>query len=120
MAMTLHTGKSSSHQRLPGRVHTVKHSRSSEFFIFRSAFIIGHGIPVKGSCNILRIRGIRHEVAGNLIPDELVVGFISIKCMNQPIAITPDAPAVVSFISLGICITGEVHPHGGPAFAILW
>src|SRR5664279_3484845 len=119
MTMALHASKGSSHEGFPGRIHTVKHSCSSEFFVFSSALIVRHGIPVESRCDILCICGIRHEVAGDLIPDKLIVGLISIKSMDQPVTITPDTPAVVSFVSFGICVSGQVHPYGGPAFPIL-
>ena len=55
MAMALNTGKTGSHQGLPGGIDPVNDGSSPEFFVICSAFIIGHGIAMEGGSNELFI-----------------------------------------------------------------
>ena len=67
MAVALYTGKSSTHQALPGCVHPVQHRSRSEFFILCTAFIIRHGIAVKSGGNIIIVGGVGQQITGELL-----------------------------------------------------
>src|SRR5687768_8981839 len=112
MTMTLYARESSSHQHFPGRVHAIDHGSRSEFFVVGSAFIIGHGIAMKCSGDILRIRRIGKKITGNLLCQETIIRHIAVECIDRPVAVTPDGAAVIALISFGVCITGEVEPQG--------
>ena len=59
-------------------------------------------------------------VAGELLADELIVRLVLVECANQIIAITPDKRlGGVAFVTVGLCITDDIHPVSCPAFTKL-
>ena len=118
MAVTLYAGETAAHQYLPGRIDPIDHRRGPKFLIIGSTLVVGHRIPMKGRGDQLLIRSSGDEIPGHLFRQEPVIGFVFVETFDQIIAVTPDVPGVVSFISFCICISGQVHPHRSPPFTI--
>ena len=119
MAVTLRAGEGCAHQRFPGGVHAVEYGGSAEFLIVGSSLIVGHRVAVEGGGEKLVVGRVGEEVAGQLFRNKLIIRFIVVERLNQPITISPNAPDIIPFIAFGVGITGEVHPWSGPTFTIV-
>ena len=47
MVVALYAGESGAHQRLPGRVHAVEHSRRAKLLVVGAALVVVHGVAVE-------------------------------------------------------------------------
>ena len=61
----------------------------------------------------------REDVAGELLPDEPVVGLVFVERLNDVVAIAPGVPVddvVVHAVAVGVA--GHIQPVAPPAFAV--
>src|SRR5687768_1530758 len=99
MTMTLYTCKAGSHQCFPGSIYTIKNSSGPELSIVGSPFVIGHRVPVKCGGYKFFISGTRQHITCQLVDQKLIIRKVLIERIDQPVAITPDNPFIISFIS---------------------
>ena len=91
-----------------------------KFLIVSPTFIIVHRIAVKGCGDKLFVSRIGKHIARELLNSKLVEGFVLVKTPDDVIAVAPDDPGRISFVSFSISITGEVQPPGRPLFSVAW
>ena len=89
----------------------------AEFFHLRSSGEIDGNIAVESRCHKLAGRGIGKQVARQLFDGELVKRHVVVQGANDPVAIRPHRPQVIVLITIGIRISGQIEPAGGPLFA---
>jgi hypothetical protein len=59
------------------------------------------------------------QIARQLRCHELVVRKVTIECFNDPIAVGPHAgTAAIRLVAHRVRVSGQVQPHGCPAFTI--
>ena len=73
---------------------------------------------MEGSRDLLVFRGIRQEVAGQLLQREHVEGLVRVEGADHVVAISPDGPGRIVGVPAGIGIAGEIEPQARPMFAI--
>ena len=59
--------------------------------------------------------GIRQQVAGDLLDDELVVGQVAVERADDPVAIGPDKPRLVLFVAVASRRSGPRRARCGPS-----
>ena len=62
---------------------------------------------------------VRQHVSGQLLDRELVERHVSVDRANDPVAVRPDGPLPILFITVRVGVPRQVQPASGPAFAIL-
>ena len=116
--MALGTTNGDPHEDLSGRINTVFDRSRSELFVVGAPFGVRHGIPVECRSNALTERGVRKQIACNLLCGELVVGFIGIKGIDDPVSITPHVGAEwIGTVTRTVSVASQVKPGSRPALS---
>jgi hypothetical protein len=97
-------------------VHAVEHRLHAELFGLDAAFFVDHRIAQKAGGDFLILRGIRQQIAGNLVDDELVVGQVAVEGVDHPVAIEPDEARACLFRSRRNRRSGPRRASAGPIF----
>ena len=100
------------------RVDAVEHRLHAELFRVYAALFVDHRVTQETGGHLLILRGIRQQIARNLLDHELVVRHIAIERMDHPIAVEPHQARRVFFVAVGIGIAGGVQPVASPALAV--
>ena len=100
-------------------VHAVEHGFHAELFGIDAAFLVDHRVAQEAGGDDLILRGMRQQIAGDLLDDELVVRQVAVERVDDPIAIEPDEPRLVLFEAVGIGIARRVEPEPAPALAVM-
>ncbi len=80
--------------------------------------VLGAGAQVACGDECFVVAG-GHFVAGDLLANEAVVGFVGLEGMNDVVAVAPGVGALeIEFEAVGIGVAYDVEPFGGPAFAV--
>ena len=90
VCVTLGTIDRCAHPDLHGGVHAIHNRNTSEFFVVRATFAVGHGVAMECGGLSLRISGTRQHVTSDLFDGELVVRHVGIDRPDDPVAIRPD------------------------------
>ena len=118
VSVALRTGHRRAHPHPHGGVHPVDDRGIAELLIIGAAFTVGHRIPVKGRGDELVLRGLREQVARNLLHRKLIKRFVVVEGPDHIIAEGPDSARRVIGIPGGVGITGQIQPEPGPVFAV--
>ena len=102
-----------------GGGHAVHHGMIAEFQRIDAAFLVQHCVPMEPGGDQLVGGGIGEEIARNLFDRELVEGQVGVERADDPVAPGPDGAAAVLFITIGVCITGQIEPLPSPSLAIM-
>ena len=118
VSVALRTGHRGAHPHPHGGVHPVDDRGIAELLIIGAAFTVGHRIPVKGRGDELVLRGLREQIARNLLHRKLIKRFVVVEGPDHIIAEGPDSARRVIGIPGGVGITGQIQPEPGPVFAV--
>ena len=100
-------------------VHAVEHGLHAELLGVDAALFVDHRIAQEPGGDALVLGGVRQQVAGDLLDDELVVGQVVIEGVDDPVAVEPDDARGVLFVAVGIGVARGVQPDARPAFAVM-
>ena len=89
----------------------------AELFLDASPLVGLAVVAVESRREDLRASGLRHEVAGQLPGDELVVGQVGIESLHDPVAPGPHGPIDIGLIAVCVGISGQVEPIDGHPLA---
>ena len=95
-------------------VHAVEHRLHAELLGIDAAFLVDHRVAQEAGGHHLVLRGVRQQVAGDLLDDELVVGQVAVQGVDDPVAIEPDLPRLVLLVAVGVGVAGGVEPDAAP------
>ena len=118
VGVALCAGDGGAHPDGHGGVDAVDDGGVAEFFVAGAALVLGHGVAMEGGGDELVLGGLGEEVAGELVDGELVEGLIAVEGGDDPVAPGPDFAGLVGGVAGGVGVAGEVHPLGGPVFAV--
>ena len=64
-------------------------------------------------------RGVRAEVAGELVDGELVERHVAVQGVDDPVAVLPDRARGVDAVAVRVGVAGQVEPGPRPALAVM-
>ncbi len=85
----------------------------------RSAFLGRQQQAVETRSDLLLLRAVRQQVAGQLFDRELVERLVLVERLDDPVAIRPDVPRVVRVVSDRVGKTDHIQPRDCHPFAVL-
>ena len=100
-------------------VHPVEHRLHPELFGVRAAFLIDHRVAQKSGRHDLILGGVRQLIAGELLDNELIVGQIPVKRVDDPVAVEPDVAHGILLVAVAVRIAGRIQPLAAPALAVV-
>ena len=83
----------------------------------RATLVGVHVVALESGGDELAVVGIRHEVAGDLLRDEAVVGLVVVEGLDDPVAPEPEVTPAVDGEAVGVGVTGGIQPIEAHAFA---
>jgi hypothetical protein len=94
-----------------------------EIVVVGGFFIVGLVVPDAKAIEAGGDEGIVGDIfdfiAGQLLADKLVVGFVLIECAYDVIAIAPGVGFfAVALVAVGLGVADDVEPEAGPALAV--
>ena len=105
------------HERGADGVDAVGNAFLAVFLRDRAA-LVGLAVDaVEGGGELLVAGGVREEIAGELLDDELVEGQVFVEGTDHPIAVGPGLGLDVRLIAEGIRVACEIEPRRGHVFA---
>ena len=119
MAVALRARDGQSQPSASDGVHAINDRLNAKLLRLDAALHVDHGIPEKTGGNALIPRGVRHQVAGELINGELVKRQIAIQRADHPVPIGPDGPGAVLFKAVRIGIPSDIQPVTAPLLAVV-
>ena len=117
MGMTLHTAHRRRLPDLPGGVHAINRRRHAKLLVIRAALGVDLGVAMKCRRDLIRQRGVRQQISGELADGELIERQILIQGADDPITIRPDGAQRVFLITHRISIARRVQPRCRPTLA---
>jgi hypothetical protein len=85
----------------------------------RIDFVVPGAEGVKAGGDERFVRGVGQFIAGELLGDEAVVGFVGVQGGDDVVAIAPDAGlGAVALVAARVGVADQVEPVAGPALAI--
>ena len=118
VVMALSASHGCPHPNGPGCIHPVNHSHIAKLLITCAAFVVGHGIAVKGSGYQLGIGWILQQVSGKLLDGELVKWQVGIEAVDHIIPESPNGSRGIIRITCRVGIPGLIQPPSGPVFTV--
>ncbi len=100
---------------LADRVHAIEHGFHSELLGINAAFLVDHGIAEESGRDVLVLRSVRQFVTGDLLDDEAVVRKVAVDRVDNPVAVKPDEPELILFITVAVGIARGIEPEGVPS-----
>ena len=100
-------------------VHSVEDVVDAGFLGITTAFAVGHVVALEAGRELLLGRGIRQEIARELLEGELVVRNITVERFDDPVAPRPVGARGVGLESIGVRITRSIEPPHSHAFAVV-
>ena len=97
--------------------HAVRRIFGRVFLRLAAAFLRRLQQPIVARRDLLLIRRVRQQVAGDLLDREFGERLVLVERIDHPIAVHPHAPIVVAVIARGISVTDHVEPVDRHAFA---
>ena len=89
----------------------------TELLGHRAAFVRFAVDTVEGGGELLIASGVRQEVAGELLSDELVERQVVVEGFNNPIAVRPCLYIDIGLIAEGIRVARDIKPRHSHALA---
>ena len=118
--VTLRAVERDAEEDLRRRVDAIDHLLDAELLLIDAALAIGERVAMKARRHLLFERRPPHQIAGQLLDDELVIRQIAIEGVDHPVAIAPGVgPTSVFLITVAVGIACQVEPVSAPAFAIV-
>ena len=90
MVVALGAGNRQTEECFTDRVHAIDHSLDAKLLRLDPAFLVQHRIAQKAGSDPLLQRGIRQQVARELLNRESVERHVVVEGLDHPIAIGPD------------------------------
>ena len=125
VAVALHTSKRGSPKYIPGGADPVDNGGYPKLLVLSSALVVIHRVSVETRRNQLILIGqarnrvpVGHQITRELLRQELVIRFITVECLDKPVAIPPDFAARIAFVAFGIGVAGQIEPNTRPFFAV--
>ena len=103
-----------------GGVGAIDGSFDAELLRVGAAFLVERCVAMEAGRDDLILRGIRQQVARQLLDSELIERHVLVEGVDEPIAPGPDRALAVDGVAVGIGVAGEVEPVAGLTFAIVW
>ena len=76
-------------------------------------------VAVEGRGHDLIARGVREQVAGELLDREGVEGLVVVESLDDPVAVGPHRALRVALEAVGVGVAGEVEPLSRHMFAVI-
>ena len=92
------------------RADAVDHRVKPEFERVDPALFVEHRVAVKARGDPIGNGGTGQHVAGELLHRELVEGHPRVDGRNHPVAIRPDRPHAIFFVSVRVGIASQIQP----------
>ena len=83
----------------------------------RAPLVGVHVIALESGGDELAVVGVRHEVTGDLLRDEAVVGLVVVEGLDDPVAPEPEVTPSVDGEAVGVGVAGGIQPIEAHAFA---
>ncbi len=93
-----------------GRLNAIHNVFVLVLFRDCAALEVDHVVAIEAGCDDLGLGGVRQHIARNLFHRELVIGHVTVKCTDHPIAPRPHLSRAVDVISVRVGIAGEIEP----------
>ncbi len=118
MVVTLTALKRRAQENRSGRVDPIKNLVDAVFFRMHAGLNIAGHRSVKPRCNSLPSRGVRQQVSGQLVDDELIERLILVHRLNHPVAIGPAVADLIGLKAVRVGISGQIQPGTRPMFSV--
>ena len=99
-------------------VDAVRDIFHAEFFRDRAALLRLAVESIEQRRELLFLRGVGQQIAGNLPCGELIEGQVFVKGIDHPVAIGPDKTIVVRLVAVGISKACDIEPILSESFTI--
>ena len=84
-----------------------------------ASFAVEAMVAVEGRGHDLIARGVREQVAGELLDREGVEGLVVVESLDDPVAVGPHRALRVALEAVGVGVAGEVEPLSRHMFAVI-
>ena len=90
-------------------------------FFFDDAVLVGRRVvPDESGCDALIERGIRQQVAGELLDCKLIERQIGVERPDHPVAVRPDAAAIIVVMqAVGVAVARRIEPIARAVLAVV-
>ena len=117
MVVALRAGEGQAEDGLTKGLHAVGVIVDEVLSGNRATLVGVHVVALETGRDQLAVVGVRHEVAGDLLRDEAVVGFVVVEGLDDPVAPEPEVTAAVDGEAVGVGVAGGIEPIEAHAFA---
>ena len=82
-----------------------------------AALLVRHRIAMEAAGDLLCRGRVRQHVAGDLFDREPIERHVAVQRVDDPVAVLPDAAAIVLLVAIGVRVAGEIEPRPRPPLA---
>ena len=119
MVVTLAAGHGGAEPVCCGRTHALGLVFLEVLLVLDTAFPADLVQAVVAGGNELFDRGIRQQVAGDLLDGKLVVGFVFIEGLNHVVAVGRRVALLVAVVPYGVGVANRIEPVNGHLFPVV-
>ena len=117
VVVALRAGEGQAQDGFAQRLHAVRVVVEQVLRGDRATLVGVHVVALEARRDQLGVRRVRHEVAGELLEQEAVVGLVVVEGLDDPVAPEPEVATAVDGEAIGVGVAGRIEPVQGHALA---